>query len=242
MKQTPLAASQRWFVRLLRIYPHNFRQTFGAQVAQVFHDSSREALATSGARGLAGLWLATVPDLFKTALEEHRKEMNMSKILLDPRTRAKIAFVLCLPLAVITLLGAIGVDPSSLPIPASAGIVSGVSLVLMLFGLWLYGAPTGLSALIGLLGTVPFVIMELVNRRSYGDNFPFPLFGIMWLMAAVTAAILFPIAKNLRTSKNSKTNWASLLVRGVILVGVVIGWFTLVADQMPCFLGVPNCD
>ncbi|MCL4257325.1 MAG: hypothetical protein KJZ53_02210 [Anaerolineales bacterium] len=237
-----LAASQRWFVRLLRCYPRSFRQAYGAHVAQVFRDSSREALATAGARGLAGLWLATLPDLLKTATQEHVKELQMNNFLSDPKTRAQVAFVLCLPLAAITLLSAVGVDPSSLPIPGNPGIVSGIALVMMLLGLWLYGAPTGLSALIGLLITAPFAAMELVNRRSYGEDFPFPLFGIMWLMAAVFAAILIPITKDVRTGKASKANWASLLVRGVILVGVIIGWVTLVADQMPCFLGVRYCD
>ena len=167
----------------------------------------------------------------------------MTKFLSNPKALA--ALMLCLPLAAITLLGAIGVDPSTLPFlgnPRIMGIVSGVLMVMMLVGLWLYGAPPVLSVLIGLLSTLPFAVMELVNRRNYGEDFPFPLFGLMTLMAAVFTAILFPIIKDLRAGKALKSNLASLLVRGVILVGVTIGWVTLVADQMPCFLGVLHCD
>lgn len=237
-----LHTSQRLFARALYLYPRRFRQAYGEQVAQVFGDCSREALAAQGASGLILLWVSTLPDLLKTAAQEHFKELHMNKILSDSKLRKQLAFVLCLPLAAITLLSAIGVDPSSLPLPGGPGIISGIALLMMLFGLWLYGAPTGLSALLGLLITLPFAVMELVNRRSYGEDFPFPLFGIMWLMASVFAAILIPITKDLRSGESLKANWASLLVRGVILVGVIVGWVSLVADQMPCFVGVRYCD
>ncbi len=242
MGANTLGASQRVFARLLHLYPPTFRRQYGEQVVQVFRDCSRDALAAGGRRQLLGLWLATLPDLLKTAAQEHLKELYMNKFLSDPKIRTKIAFILCLPLAAMTLLGALGIDPSSLPLPGGPGIFSGIALLMMLLGLWLYGAPTGLSALLGLLMTLPFAVMELVNRRSYGEGFPFPLFGMMWLMAAVTVAIVAPITKDLRAGKASKPNWASLLVRGVILVGVIIGWVTLVADQMPCFVGVRHCD
>lgn len=43
-----LETSQRLFVRLVRVYPPGFRQAYGEQVAQLFRDSSREALHTAG--------------------------------------------------------------------------------------------------------------------------------------------------------------------------------------------------
>lgn len=242
MGANTLGVSQRVFARLLHLYPPTFRRQYGEQVVQVFRDCSRDALAAQGASGLMLLWASTLPDLLKTAAQEHLKELHMSKFLSDSKLRKQFAFVLCLPLAAITLLSALGVDPGSLPLPGGPGIISGIALLMMLFGLWLYGAPTGLSALLGLLITLPFAVMELLNRRGYGEDFPFPLFGIMWLMGAVFTAILIPVTKDLRSGESLKTNWASLLVRGVILVGVIVGWVTLVADQMPCFLGVPACD
>jgi hypothetical protein len=72
--------SQKVFVRLLRLYPREYREAFGPPMAQLFKDCSREALSTRGTIGLITLWLATLPDLFKTALEETFKEItHMSK-------------------------------------------------------------------------------------------------------------------------------------------------------------------
>ena len=49
-------------------------------MSQLFKDCSREALALRGTTGLITLWLATLPDLFKTAFEENFKEItHMSK-------------------------------------------------------------------------------------------------------------------------------------------------------------------
>lgn len=247
MKQTPLAASQRWFVRLLRVYPHNFRQTFGAQVAQVFHDSSRDALAAQGASGLLMLWVSTLPDILKTAAQERLKEGaswigdTMDKLLKDPNRRSWLGFILCLPLVIGLSLDLLRVDHSWVP-QALANIINIVSLILMLIGLWLFGAPTLLSAALGLLSTLPFAVMEVVNRRGYGEEFPYALFFGLWMMGSLFAATLIPVVRQVRGNTLAQAHTATLILRGTILVFIAIGWFSLVADQMPCFLGVPGCD
>ena len=72
--------SQRLFSRLLVLYPRGYREEFGPHMSQLFKDCSREALALRGTTGLITLWLATLPDLFKTAFEENFKEItHMSK-------------------------------------------------------------------------------------------------------------------------------------------------------------------
>ncbi len=75
-----LNISQRVFTRLLMLYPHEYRQEYGPRMAQLFKDCSREAVGQSGAAALFNLWTATLLDLFKTAFEEHFKELtHMSK-------------------------------------------------------------------------------------------------------------------------------------------------------------------
>jgi hypothetical protein len=75
-----LHTSQKLFVRLLRLYPREYRDAFGPHMAQLFKDCSQEALSSDGTIGLINLWLATIPDLFKTAFEETFKEItHMSK-------------------------------------------------------------------------------------------------------------------------------------------------------------------
>ena len=88
------------------------------------------------------------------------------------------------------------------------------------------------SALIGFLVVLPFIVLELINRRFDG-NFPFPLFVVMWLLSFAFVLLVRPLARPGRLH-------VALRVAGLILIGWV--WTGLVIDQMPCFLGVPNCD
>ncbi|QYK51278.1 MAG: hypothetical protein KF701_02000 [Anaerolineales bacterium] len=246
MDQT-LTASQRWFVRLLRCYPPSFRKNYGAHMAQVFGDSSREALSAAGARGLAGLWLATLPDVLKTAAQERLKEVThsigdkMTKLLSNPNFKTWAGFVLCLPLVISLMLDLLGVDQSWLS-SETASTLSFISLALMLVGLWLLGAPALLSALLGLLSTLPFAAMELINRRSFAEEFPYALFIGLWLMGTLFAATLVPVVRQVRGNALAHAHLAPLVLRGTILLFIAIGWINLVADQMPCFLGVPVCD
>lgn len=67
--------SQRIFAHLLRLYPREYQQTFGTQMAQLFADCSREAARQSSAAALLALWANTLLDVCKTALEERIKEV-----------------------------------------------------------------------------------------------------------------------------------------------------------------------
>ncbi|MEX2143580.1 MAG: hypothetical protein WD740_03220 [Anaerolineales bacterium] len=72
--------SQRAFTRLLVLYPREYRQEYGPLMAQLFKDCSREAIGQHGGSALLALWASTLLDLFKTAFEEHFKELtHMSK-------------------------------------------------------------------------------------------------------------------------------------------------------------------
>jgi hypothetical protein len=75
-----LQFSQRAFARLLRLYPHAYRQEYGSHMAQLFKDCSLEAVGQGGGAALLELWISTFFDVVKTALEEHYKEFfTMSK-------------------------------------------------------------------------------------------------------------------------------------------------------------------
>jgi hypothetical protein len=89
---------------------------------------------------------------------------------------------------------------------------------------------------------LPFIILELVNRRDYPNGFPILLFGFMWLMALVFIVILMPIQRSQHATNQSVPSSVSLLPRIVLLILIAWMWVSLVIDQMPCFLGVPNCD
>jgi len=95
---------------------------------------------------------------------------------------------------------------------------------------------------ISLLLTLPFMILELVNRRSFNEGFPVPLFGIMWLLPMIFIVTLMPIVRNIRAGNSIIANPIILFIKVVFLAFIVWMWFGILIDQMPCFLGVPNCD
>lgn len=65
--------------RLLTLYPRRFRAEYGPHMLQVFGDCLRDA-RTQGQAGVAQLWLATLLDLIKSALEERtRRGITMTR-------------------------------------------------------------------------------------------------------------------------------------------------------------------
>lgn len=97
-------------------------------------------------------------------------------------------------------------------------------------------------ALISFLVVLPFMILEVVNRRNFNEGFPIPLFVIMWLLPVLFILTGMPIVRNVRAGTSIVANPISLLIRVAFLLFIVWFWGGIVIDQMPCFLGVPNCD
>lgn len=98
------------------------------------------------------------------------------------------------------------------------------------------------AAIGSLVLLLPFVIMELVNRRDAPYNFPLPLFAFMWLLVLSFIVILLPILRSQQVRNDTVPSSLILLPRILLLVVIAWVWVSLVLDQMPCFLGVPNCD
>lgn len=61
-------------------------------------------------------------------------------------------------------------------------------------------------AIISLILVVPFVIMELVNRRDFNEGFPFMLFFVLWLNLFAISLILLPIVRGRRTGNHDMAN------------------------------------
>jgi len=62
--------SERLYGALLYLYPKKFRAAYGQQMHLTFRDACWVAYRRNGAGGLVVLWLPTLLDLFKSALEE----------------------------------------------------------------------------------------------------------------------------------------------------------------------------
>jgi hypothetical protein len=109
-------------------------------------------------------------------------------------------------------------------------------------------APSGtLKSISGLLLTsailvAPFIILEMVTRRAFHEDFPFLLFTFMSLHSLLIVILLAPAQRRLRAERSLRAlglgHWAGLLL-GIFLI---LLYANVVIDQLPCFLGVPNCD
>ena len=64
----------------------------------------------------------------------------------------------------------------------------------------------GSSALISLLLILPFMFMEVFNRRHLNEDFPSMLFFVMWLNLFAISAILLPIMRARRTGDHDMAN------------------------------------
>jgi hypothetical protein len=88
----------------------------------------------------------------------------------------------------------------------------------------------------------PFFLLELVNRRTFHEAFPVVLFAFMFLHSLLIVLLLTPALRRLREAGHLRAlklgHWTGLAL-GAFLI---LGYAELVVDQMPCFLGVPNCD
>lgn len=89
---------------------------------------------------------------------------------------------------------------------------------------------------------VPLFVLEWWNRREFREEFPLLLFTFMSVHALLIVLSAAPAVGRLRTARNLRAltfgHWAGLAVSAClafVYAGVVI-------DQLPCFLGVPNCD
>ena len=90
------------------------------------------------------------------------------------------------------------------------------------------------SALIGFLLILPFMIMEIVNRQTFSEGFPFMLFFVLWLNLFVISLMVLPIVRGRQTGKhgmakpvptrgnNVFTNPRTALIISIVLILSVV--------------------
>ncbi len=98
------------------------------------------------------------------------------------------------------------------------------------------------SLLISSTLVAPFVVLQWVNRRTFHEDFPFVLFTFMSLHSLFIVLLLTPALRRLRSERNLRAlklgHWAGLVLSAFL----IFAYADVVVDQLPCFLGVPNCD
>lgn len=100
------------------------------------------------------------------------------------------------------------------------------------------------AALISLILVLPFVILESLNNTITKQNAPglIVLFGLLWLLPIAFIVTIVPVVRTVRAEQSVMANPINLLFRAAFLALVAIIWTGILIDQLPCFMGVPNCD
>lgn len=100
------------------------------------------------------------------------------------------------------------------------------------------------AAIISFILVLPFVILEFLNTTLTKQNASglTVLFGLLWLLPMTFIVILMPIVRNVRAGNSIMANPINLLLKVAFLVLIAMMWGGILIDQLPCFMGVPNCD
>ena len=97
------AISERVYRLLMRAYPKEFREMYGAQMEQAFRDLCREETRRGGV-GLARFWVRVGLDLVSSAIVERRCAKDKEAAMRDHKYRSVVgvalatAFILLIPL------------------------------------------------------------------------------------------------------------------------------------------------
>ena len=93
---------------------------------------------------------------------------------------------------------------------------------------------------IGALVVIPLLLLEAVTTRGFSTyGFPTALFAVLWVLASAFMGLFLNLLKNV---KNGSGLRLSLAASAILMLVIATVWGRLVVDQMPCFMGVPNCD
>jgi hypothetical protein len=100
-----------------------------------------------------------------------------------------------------------------------------------------------IAAIISFILVLPLAILEALNNTITKENVfgLLLLFGVLWILPTAFIVILMSIlrsARGKRLTANPMT--LSLKFASLALIAMVWGWGLM--DQLPCFLGIPNCD
>src|SRR5262245_32547944 len=105
-----LAVSDHLFQVMLRLYPQRFRARYGDEMAQVFRDCCRQAMARPGGLRLVRLWMHTCFDLAVAAAQEHMQDgesiaMDKFFVALQSVLRKFLKVAMITALLVVVILG-----------------------------------------------------------------------------------------------------------------------------------------
>lgn len=256
---------RRFYRRLLRLYPKAFYDRFGESMEQTFNDLCREEK-----RPLLFTFRTSMDTAFGAACEQFRDQFGgrtMQSITTYQKFAAIAGVLLVIPGALMISLLVFGIEPPigaleqyirptdpDAPHVLGTLIVLTIVLILPLIGLLisaqafeneqfkLLRTDVLKSVVFGLFLVAPLIVLEMTFGRANYSSFPTALFGILWVLPTLFAFVALPLYRAFRDTAENRPMIATIVIRVVFMGVIALFWFGLVNDQMPCFLGVPNCD
>lgn len=100
------------------------------------------------------------------------------------------------------------------------------------------------AAVVSFIVVLPFALLEFAFGTVTGQGVPdlILLFGLLWLLAAAFIVVVMPVGQKMRAGDRVAAKPFNLLLRVALSALILMMWVGVIIDQMPCFLGVPNCD
>ena len=95
---------------------------------------------------------------------------------------------------------------------------------------------------LGLLVTIPFAATEWMNTGNSLSHFPLLLFAALLVLGFLFFFVLIRVSSQLRRKSLRDIGIWHLAFQGSLIVSLAFVWSMMVIDQMPCFLGMANCD
>ena len=98
------------------------------------------------------------------------------------------------------------------------------------------------AAAISTLLVLPLALLEARNESFTAVRGALVLYAVLWIVPVVFIVSAAPLIKAYRGGAAGAGSSIKGWLRVLLLVLLGGFWIGLVIDQMPCFLGVPNCD
>src|SRR5687767_1825353 len=91
------------------------------------------------------------------------------------------------------------------------------------------------AAIISTLVVLPFLVLQVIHLPADGI-FPLSLFFLLWLLPFFVLLLLLPL--RLWWKEQKPLFWVRLIAAALLYAF----WLGVLVDQLPCFLGEPDCD
>lgn len=225
------------FSLLLHLYPKRFRDAYGKDMRLAFRDSVRAARRKKRVCGLIELWVVTLADLIKTALEERLRQMLSTRAAF-PHWAGPLTVVV----GVLWMVSALGdlafqvgliVDDSLASLVGLPFLLSFIPLLPALVGTWrLFQRSVGIAGRLGLLvsvlacaGMLACLIVGSLAHNPSNDQPTQASYGAFVGFIGIRFGLLLFGVDCLNTRPMPRWNGLPLLVGATVVMVVPFDWF-----------------